>query len=110
MELRVRPFTWQERLLRQRMLIAVNDVLIGEFTADRQGVLKAQIPWTVLAARTPATLTLSLPDAARPTEVQGTQDKRQLAFAFERLRLVSSSAAPNENIAADPRTEAVGIA
>jgi hypothetical protein len=89
LEFRVRPFVWQDRLPAQRMMIFVNEVPIGAISVNRPGVVKALVPWTVLAAKSPATLLLSLPDAARPCEVQGTEDKRRLAFALEKLTLVS---------------------
>jgi hypothetical protein len=105
LELQVRPFIWQDQVPSQRMMVSVNDVPLGAITVERPGVVKAPVPWTVLAAKAPATLLLSFPDAARPSEVQGTQDKRRLALAFEKLTLFSASTGLNEQT--DLRTEAV---
>jgi hypothetical protein len=88
-ELRVHPFVWHDRLASQRMTLTVNDVPVDTITADRPGVIKFQVPWTVLAAKSPVTLLLSFPDAAIPSEVRGTEDRRRLAFAFEKLTLFS---------------------
>jgi hypothetical protein len=109
LELQVRPFVWQDRILAQRMMISVNEVLIGAISVNQPGVVKALVPWTVLAAKSPATLLLSLPDAARPCEVQGTEDKRRLAFALEKLTLVSNPIAEPAAVA-PPKTQSAEAA
>jgi len=107
LELRVRPFVWQDRIPTQRMMLSINDIPISAIAVGHPGVLRASVPWTVIAAKSPVTLLLSLPDAARPSEIQGTEDRRRLAFAFERMTLSSGGNVPHEQGSTDSWTEQV---
>jgi hypothetical protein len=106
LELRVRPFVWENTVPAQRMTISVNDVSFGGAIVERPDVLKVPLPWTVLAAKTSVTIVLSLPNAAKPSEIQGTEDKRQLAFAFEKLTLLAGNTSPDETLVPVPAADA----
>ena len=89
LRLLARVFLWQETLPAQRLSIVVNGSAIGSVVARGEiAVVECDLPWTVLERHESVTLSFLVPDAARPSEVTGTEDDRLLAFCFERLEIV----------------------
>ena len=92
LEMRVRPFVAPQQLSTQRLSVTVNDVTIGAVAVEAPALLRFSVPWTVLAADAVTKVTFSLPDATRPSDVEGSHDRRRLSLAFERLALLCDSA------------------
>lgn len=86
MLLEVAPFLWggQEG---QRLKIFLNGTQIGAFVVNTSGTFEIVIPWRLIAGREWFAITFEHPDAARPRDVTGVEDEREIAFAFERLSL-----------------------
>jgi hypothetical protein len=92
------PFVMKERLLSQRLTLAVNGIVLGTAVATEQAVIECAVPEAVLGGGDVAELTFTLPDAARPVDVTGADDRRTLAFAVERLELFDSEGLPSDTV------------
>jgi len=79
------PFTRPGALLGQRLTVRVGGVAIGNALATRRTVLAFRVPGELF--REGPELSFDHPDAARPSDVVGGEDRRFLAFSFTRLRL-----------------------
>jgi len=104
LEVRVRPFVVPD-LPSQRISVVVNDVPVGVAIVETPTVLRFAVPWTVLAANSTTTVIFSLPDAARPSEFKDSQDRRRLAFAFEKLALLCDGEPARAMMAPTPETD-----
>jgi hypothetical protein len=96
-----RPFLAPPRLAEQRFRLDVNGTRVGEASlglpAETQ-VLRAELPWSLLAGEPVVLVRVGLPDAARPADVTPpSQDQRLLGFAFERITLTGPLDAPAES-------------
>src|SRR4029077_19430059 len=65
--------------------VLVNGVQIGEFALREVAPVACTIPWSILAGRKAVSIKFIHPDAAKPSDVNGVSDLREIAFAFERL-------------------------
>jgi hypothetical protein len=88
MILEVGPFVWRERLQAQRLVISINGREIGRFAIKEVGAVECPVPWGSIARKSRILMTFSHPDAARPVDINRIPDHREIAFAFETLRLV----------------------
>ncbi len=79
------PFVHADRLVSQRLGIKANGVPVASFTIAEQVVVSVTIPPLLARPGTPVTLLFETPDAARPTDVSGIADDRELSFSFRRL-------------------------
>lgn len=79
------PFVWKDKLEVQRLAVLVNGVQVGEFALREVTLVDCVVPWSVLASRKAISITFTHPDAAKPSDVSGVSDHREIAFAFERL-------------------------
>lgn len=81
------PFVWKDRIPAQHLTVLVNGSEIGEFAVREPAALECTIPWDVIEKREWVLLTFRHPGAARPIEINGVPDHRELALAFETLSL-----------------------
>jgi hypothetical protein len=92
LRLLVRVFVWQDTLPKQRLTISVNgNALASVAVASEIAVVEYDLPWAVFEQHENVELHLLLPDAARPSDVNGAEDDRLLAFCFERLEILPKS-------------------
>ena len=84
----VGPFLWQDRLTAQHLIVSVNEQEVGRFAITAVGKVECPVPWRLIAGSEWVKVTLSHPDAARPIEVNRVPDHREIALAFETIRLV----------------------
>lgn len=82
------PFVVKDRLPSQRLMIAVNGIVLGTATASDRSLIECEVPQVVLGGADTAVITLTLPDAAKPADLTGAEDQRILGFAVERLELL----------------------
>ena len=81
------PFTHLPELPGQRLIVSVNDTVVGSTDLCRPTLLGYRIP-AVLAGRSDRMLvTLQHPDAARPKDFGDTGDERSLAFSLSEAKL-----------------------
>ncbi|MBV9018381.1 MAG: hypothetical protein JO058_22245, partial [Alphaproteobacteria bacterium] len=106
-----RPFVVKDRLPRQRFSIAVNGVLIGSGEASERAVIECDLPRPVLGGGAMAAITLTMPDAVRPSEISGSGDRRQLGLAIERIDVLRSDTAriDTASLAAQAQTAAPAL-
>ena len=91
--LNIIPFVHPPALPAQRVIVSINETVIGVCAISRPTALAWRIPQG-LARRGERTLvTLSHPDAARPVDVGGSPDDRDLAFSVSEARLYHMPAA-----------------
>jgi hypothetical protein len=82
------PFVWKDKLEVQRLVVSVNGLQVGEFALREVTLVDCVVPWSALARRKAVSITFAHPDAAKPSDVNGVSDHREIAFAFERLHFV----------------------
>lgn len=87
MVLKLRPHTVEARLPAQRLAVVVNGLQIANFTVARRTVRACRIPWTLIAGSPAIDITFLTPDAARPADFGGSDDRRLLGIAFSQLHL-----------------------
>lgn len=81
------PFVHTPELPSQRLIVSVNDTVVGSADLSRPTLLGYRIP-AALARRSDRMLvTLQHPDAARPRDFSDTQDDRYLAFALSEAKV-----------------------
>jgi len=88
------PFVCGDTLPAQRLTILVNDREIGDFYIREVTRIECAVPWQAVAAQETVVITFRHPGAARPREVSGTADDREIALAFERLVLCPEAGSP----------------
>ena len=81
------PFTRATKLPMQQLTVSLGDVDLGTACVRDSCVIGVPVPPAVAEAEQPVALTLRLPDAARPSEVEGNKDTRLLGFALRRIIL-----------------------
>lgn len=79
------PFVWKDKLEVQRLVVLANGVQVGDFALREVALVDCAVPWSVLAGRDAVSLRFIHADAAKPSDVNGVSDHREIAFAFERL-------------------------
>ena len=80
------PFVHPSALPSQRLIVSVNDTVLGSSEIDRPTLLGYRIPPN-LPATDRLVVTLQHPDAARPCEFTDSADDRLLAFAVSEAKL-----------------------
>jgi len=81
------PFIVKDRLPSQRLVIAVNGIVLGTAVATDRSLIECELPKVVLGGGETAIIELTLPDAAKPADLTGAHDQRTLGFAVERIEL-----------------------
>jgi SAM-dependent methyltransferase len=90
LELKIRPYVSPPAVTAQRLTIKVNGEELTSRTLASRGVVQCEIPARVAAMSDSLDIVFRHPDAAKPSELNGTSDDRRLAFAFEQCSLSMS--------------------
>jgi hypothetical protein len=95
------PFVWKDRLTSQPLAVVVNGNQVGAFDLREIVQVECMIPWSLIEPQETILVTFVHPAAAKPSEVSGVADHREIAFAFERLHLcrVSNAGALETTVA-----------
>ncbi|HWB52372.1 MAG TPA: hypothetical protein VG651_24930 [Stellaceae bacterium] len=96
------PFVWQGKLSVQRLTVLVNGSQVAAFDLREMRRIECVIPWPILAPRDQVAVTFVHPDAAKPSDIKGVPDHREIALAFERLHFFCRSAAGEPELADEP--------
>ena len=83
MVLELGPFVWKEKLPAQRLTVFVNDSEVGDFVVSEVGALEIDVPWELIESREWVQVLFRHPDAAKPADINGVPDNREIALAFE---------------------------
>ena len=86
--LEVGPFLWRDQVHQQRLIVSINGREIGNFVIDQVGSIECAVPWELIERSDWVSVTFSHPDAARPIDVNGVPDHREIALAFETISVV----------------------
>ena len=89
------PFIHGDALPAQRVTVGINDHVIGTVQAHDTCLLSIPIPAAVARSGRAIELTLRFPDAARPSEVIGSDDNRVLGVSLHRIALFHTDPDPN---------------
>lgn len=81
------PFVHRSELASQRLIVSVNDVVVGSTALSRPTLLAYRIPASLARRSDRMMVTLQHPDAARPQDLGNSGDDRPLAFALSEARL-----------------------
>jgi hypothetical protein len=81
------PFTRATTLPVQRVTVSLDGLDLGTACVRDSCVIEVSVPPGVAEADQPVALTMRLPDAARPADVEGSDDTRLLGFALRRVVL-----------------------
>lgn len=81
------PFVHAPKLPSQRLIVSVNDTVVGSCDLSRPTLLGYRIPASLTLQSDRMVVTLQHPDAARPKDFSGTADDRCLAFALSEAKL-----------------------
>ena len=76
------PFVHQPELPSQRLIVSVNDTVVGSTDLFRPTLLGYRIPASLVKRSERILITLQHPDAARPKDFSDNGDERYLAFAL----------------------------
>jgi hypothetical protein len=83
MVLELGPFLWKDKLPAQRLMVFVNGSEVADFVVSEVSVLEFQVPWELIDGREWVQVIFRHPDTAKPVEISGVPDHREIAFAFE---------------------------
>jgi hypothetical protein len=90
------PFLHDPELPTQRLIVSVNDTVIGSSLLVRPSLLGYRIPAELMRRQERVLLTLQHPDAARPADFSVSADPRSLAFSLSEVKLYRMTEAPPE--------------
>lgn len=81
------PFVHDPELPAQRLIVSVNDTVVGSSLLHRPSLLGYRIPAELMRRGDRVLVTLLHPDAARPIDFSISQDDRSLAFSITEAKL-----------------------
>ena len=81
------PFIHAPELPSQRLIVSVNDTVVGSTDLSRPALLGYRIPTSLARRAERMVVTLQHPDAARPSDFSDNADTRSLAFALSEAKL-----------------------
>lgn len=81
------PFVHPPAVPSQRLIVSVNDIVLGSSTLLRPSLLGYRIPASLWRRSDRMVVTLQHPDAVRPKDCSDTMDDRELAFALLEAKL-----------------------
>ena len=81
------PFVHAPELPSQRLIVSVNDAVVGSSTLFRPTLLGFRLPRTMLTAADKVLITLQHPDAARPKDFSDNGDERDLSFSLSEFKV-----------------------
>jgi hypothetical protein len=87
------PFIRLPELPGQRLIVSINDTVVGSTHLSRPTLLGYRIPASLARRSDRMLITLQHPDAARPKDFSDTADDRHLAFALSEAKLYRISGA-----------------
>ena len=87
MVLEVGPFVWKDKLPAQRLTVLVNGSEVGDFVVQEVSALEIEVPRELIEGREWVVVIFRHPDAAKPVEISGIPDHREIALAFEAVTL-----------------------
>jgi acyl carrier protein len=102
------PFTHGTALPVQRVTVLLNGHAAATAQARDTCVLSIPVPAAVARSGRAIVLTLRFPDAARPSEVLGSNDNRMLGFSLHRIALFQSVTLPDAAVPGKPVRRARG--
>jgi hypothetical protein len=83
----VSPFIHAPELTSQRLIVSVNDTVVGSTELSRPSLLGYRIPSGVARRADRMVVTLQTPDASQPVDFADSADDRHLAFALSAAKL-----------------------
>jgi hypothetical protein len=83
------PFVHAPELPSQRLIVSVNDTVVGSTDLSRPTLLGYRIPASLARRSEKMVITLQHPDAARPKDFSDIADDRALAFSLFEAKLYS---------------------
>ena len=89
------PFVHPPGLPTQRLIVSVNDEVVGSSTLTRPTLLGYRIPRSVVGSSERVLITLQHPDAARPKDFADTGDDRDLSFSLLEAKLYRVTETPD---------------
>lgn len=103
LRLTVAPYVVPGKVPRQRVVTAVNGIVLGELAIADRTIVEYELPAAVLGGDAMMRFAFTLPDAACPREVTGVQDERLLAVAFASIELFHCDDLrdPTQNVATE---------
>ena len=78
---------------------------LGQHSIQELSWINCRLPWDILNSASTVSITFQHPDAAKPSEIRGGVDEREIALAFETVRLVP---APGRASAVLPSYRSIG--
>lgn len=92
------PFVHEPEVPAQRLIVSINDAIVGSCSVSRPTLLAYRIPAALGRQSERMLVTIQHPDAGRPRDLGDSQDDRELAFAVSEAKLyrVVSSGSPDE--------------
>jgi hypothetical protein len=92
------PFVHAPELPSQRLIVSVNDTVVGSTDISRPTLLGYRIPAGLARRSDKMVITLQHPDAARPKDFSDIADDRPLAFALFEAKLyrITNTALPEQ--------------
>ncbi|MSP03235.1 MAG: hypothetical protein EXR07_19650 [Acetobacteraceae bacterium] len=81
------PFVMSPALRGQRLIVSVDETIIGSVTISRPTVLAWRIPMGLIRRGDKTLVTLQHPDGTRPKDISGSTDERELAFSVSEVKL-----------------------
>jgi hypothetical protein len=92
------PFVHAPELPSQRLIVSVNDTVLGSTGISRPTLLGYRIPASLARRADRMVITLQHPDAARPSDFSDIADDRPLAFALLEAKLyrITEAAVPQQ--------------
>lgn len=81
------PFVNAPQLQNQRLIVSVNDTVVGSTELSRPTLLGYRIPGDLVHGAGRVVITLQHPDAARPGDFSDIADTRYLAFALTEAKI-----------------------
>ena len=81
------PFVHSPELPAQRLIVSVNDTVVGSAEISRPTILAYRIPGSLAGRADKMVVTLQHPDAVRPKDFSDSADDRFLAFAVSEAKL-----------------------
>ena len=95
MVLEVGPFVWKDKLPAQRLGVLVNGSELDNRVVREVGVFEIEVPWELIEGREWLQVIFRHPDAAKPAEISGAPDHREIALAFEAVTLFRKDEPPS---------------
>jgi len=81
------PFVHPPALSTQRLIVSIDETTIGMASLSRPTVLAWRIPVGLIRGAERTLVTLWHPDVARPRDLSGTADDRELAFSVSEVKV-----------------------